>query len=31
MKADGNDEIVSEVYKFASDRLLTMMTILLSG
>ena len=30
-KAVGNDGIPSEVYKFASERLLTMMSILLSG
>ena len=30
-KAVGNDGISSEVYKFASERLLTMMSILLSG
>ena len=30
-KAAGNNEIPSEVYKFASDRLLTRMTIFLSG
>ena len=30
-KAVGNDEIPSEVYKFASERLLTMMSIFLSG
>ena len=30
-KAVGNDGIPSEVYKFASERQLTMMSILLSG
>ena len=30
-KAVGNDRIPSEVYKFASERLLTMMSIFLSG
>ena len=30
-KALGNDRIPSEVYKFASERLLTMMSIFLSG
>ena len=30
-KAVGNDGIPSEVYKFASERLLTIMSILLSG
>ena len=30
-KAVGNDGIQSEVYKFASERLLTMMSIFLSG
>ena len=30
-KAVGNDEIPSEVYKFASELLLTMMSIFLSG
>ena len=30
-KAIGNDGITSEVYKFASDRLLTIMSIFLSG
>ena len=30
-KAVGNDGILSEVYKFASERLLTMMSIFLSG
>ena len=30
-KAVGNDGIPSEVYKFASERLLTMMSIFLSG
>ena len=30
-KAFGNDEIIHEVYKFASERLLTMMSIFLSG
>ena len=30
-KAVGNDVIPSEVYKFASERLLTMMSIFLSG
>ena len=30
-KAVGNDGIPSDVYKFASERLLTMMTIFLSG
>ena len=30
-KADGNDGIPSEVYKFASERLLTMMSIFFSG
>ena len=30
-KAVGNDGIPSQVYKFASERLLTMMSIFLSG
>ena len=30
-KAAGNDGIPSEVYKYASERLLTMMSIFLSG
>ena len=30
-KAVGNDGIPSEVYKFASERLLTMLSIILSG
>ena len=30
-KAEGNDGITSEVYKFASDCLLTVMSIILSG
>ena len=30
-KAVGNDGIPSEVYEFAAERLLTMMSILLSG
>ena len=30
-KADGNDTIPSEVYKFASESLLTIMSIFLSG